>query len=270
MLRTLRRSVHPAFSLLFAILVVALVVATLQLVTGHWSGELAGQLGAAGATGAAALKAMVIIPWDPPRTKANLDAISNPTLANQPEVVPWFLYDTAAVTTGVATPLVFFVNQNVDKTLSNMEGPGQLPDPQYFELFYVAADILQVPTATALAGEPNAAWANVENILKTVRATFLLEISGKKYGPFPLTSTAATGGATGAGYGYGTAANGTSAALVNSGIPGSGGFPFSGAVVIPPKVGFSITVSFAAAPTITGGPINLRMVLAGNLYRRVL
>lgn len=214
--------------------------------------------------------AMVIIPWQPALTRDELDAIANPTSATQPEVVPWQLFDTQNVVTAVATPLVFFGAQNNDKTLSNMEGPGQLTDPQYFVVQYLAADFLQVPTATALANEPNAALANVENILKTARATFTFNMSNKQYGPFSLTMTAATGGATFSGYGYGTAAAGTSAGVVNNSIPGSGGFPFGGAIVIPPKVGFNVTVNFGAATTIVAGPLPLRLSLIGQLYRRVL
>ncbi len=219
---------------------------------------------------AGTLGAMIIIPWEPALTRADLDLMSNPIAANQPEVVPWQLYDTQNITTAVATPLVFFGGQNNDKTLSNMEGPGQLTDPQYFIVHYLAADFLQAPAATALANEPNSALANVENVLKTVRATFTFSMSNKQYGPFSLTMAHGTGGASFSGYGYGTAANGTSAGVVNNGIVGSGGFPFSGAVVIPPKVGFNVTVNFSAAPTIVAGPLPLRLSLIGALYRRVL
>lgn len=222
-----------------------------------------------GGTGAYSM-AMIAIPWQPALRKDQLALLSDPTSAGQPEVIPWALYDTASVATGATGPFVFFQASNVDKTLSNMEGPGQLPDPQYFILHYVAADILQIPIATALASEPNSAAANIENILKTVRATFTFNMSNKRYGPFPLTMCHSTGGTTGFGYGYGTAANGTSAAVVNNGVPGVGGFPFCGSVIIPPKIGFDITVNVSAATTIVSGPINLRIVMVGALYRRVL
>lgn len=217
-----------------------------------------------------ALKAMIMIDWRPAMSRADLDLIANPMSAQQPEVIPWQLYDTQAVTTAVNAPAVFYQTINADKTMSNMEGPGQLPDPQYFVVQYVACDFLQVPTATVLTGEPNAAVANVENLLKTCRATFEFNMSNKRYGPFSLSMTAATGGATGSGYAYGTAANGTSMMIANNGIPGSGGFPFSGALVIPPKIGFDVTVRFGVAPTIVGGPLNVRISLVGQLYRRVL
>lgn len=213
---------------------------------------------------------MIIIPWQPALTRDELDAMANPQSAGQPEVIPWQLYDTQSVATTNAGPFTFFTTVNNDKTMSNMEGPGQLPDPQYFIVQYIACDILQIPAATALTGEPNSALANVENILKAIRSTFTFNMSNKRYGPFSLTMCHSTGGASFSGYGYGTAANGTSAGVVNNGIPGSGGFPLSGALVIPPKIGFDVTINFGAACTLVGGPVLIRMSLVGSLYRRVL
>lgn len=224
---------------------------------------------------AGVLSAMIIIPWQQPDGSAlsreQLDSLANPMFANQPEVVPWQLYDTQAITTAVNNPAVYFQTINNDKTMSNMEGPGQLPDPQYLVVHYIAADFLVAPQSTAVtATANNAAVDNVENILKTVRATFEFNMSNKRYGPFSLTMTAATGGATGALYGVGTIAAAVSGGIVNNGIPGSGGFPFGGALVIPPKIGFDVTVRFGAAPTLPVSPLNLRISLVGALYRRVL
>jgi hypothetical protein len=215
--------------------------------------------------------AMIIIPWQPALSRDDLDQLANPMYANQPEVVPWQLYDTQSITTAVNAPAVYFQTINADKTLSNMEGPGQLPDPQYLVVHYVAADFLVAPQSTAVtATANNAAVDDVENILKTVRATFEFNMSNKRYGPFSLTMTAATGGATGSLYGVGTLAAAVSGGIVNNGIPGSGGFPFAGALVIPPKIGFDVTIRMGAAPTLPVSPLSIRVSLVGALYRRVL
>lgn len=244
------------------ILRAALLVA-LCLAVGHFT--------AADAAASVITTAMIIIPWQPPMSRDELDASANPMFASQPEVVPWQLYDTQAITTAVNNPAVFFQTIVGDKTLSNMEGPGQLPDPQYLVVHYVAADFLVPPQSTAVtATANNAAVDNVENILKTVRATFEFNMSNKRYGPFSLTMCHATGGGTGALYGVGTLAAAVSGGMVNNGIPGSGGFPFAGALVIPPKIGFDVTVRFGAAPTLPISPMNLRISLVGALYRRVL
>jgi hypothetical protein len=224
---------------------------------------------AAAATPAGVLTASIFFPWKPAKSAQDLKEIAFPELASQPEVIPHIFYDTQSLATASSAPLNFFVNTNNDRTISNMDSAGQLPDPQYFEVYYVACDILQVPTATALAGEPNAALANVENILKTCRATFEITLASKSMGVEPLMACHSLGGATFSGYGYGTAANGTSSGVVNNGIPGTGGFPYNGALVIPPKNAFKLQIAFGAASTLVGGPINIRMSLVGNWYRRV-
>lgn len=217
------------------------------------------------------LMGMIIVPWQPPLSRDELDAIANPMFANQPEVVPWQLYDTQNFTTGVTTSAVFFQSINVDKTLSNMEGPGQLPEPQYFVCHYIACDFLIAAQSTAItATANNAALDDIENVLKVQRATVEFNMSNKRYGPFSLTMTAATGGATGSLYGVGTLAAAVAGGVVNNGIPGTGGFPFGGALVIPPKIGFDVTVRLAAPATLPVSPLPLRISLVGALYRRVL
>lgn len=214
---------------------------------------------------------MIIVPWQPALSRDELELLSNPVNAGQPEVVPWQLYDTQSIATASSAPAVFFQTINADKTMSNMEGPGQLPDPQYLIVQYVAMDWLQASPATAVtATSQSAALENLENILKTVRATFEFNMSNKRYGPFSLTMCHSTGGTTGSAYGVGTLAAAVSGGTFNNGIPGSGGYPFAGALVIPPKIGFDVTVRFSGNTTLVGGPINMRISLVGSLYRRVL
>lgn len=212
---------------------------------------------------------MILVPWQPALTKDELIERSDPVVANQPEILPWQLYDTATIANGAAGPFVFFQAINADKTLSNMDGPGQLPDPQYFRIHYIACDLLQIPTVSAHV-LPVAA-ANVENILKTCRAAFTLNMSNKRYGSFPLTMCHATGGVTGAAYGYGASVAGNDVFAPNNGVVGSGGYPFGGSVLLPPKMPFDVTVFFATGVTATlSANLNNRISLVGILYRRVL
>lgn len=211
---------------------------------------------------------MFHIKWAPLLTAAQLAAAANPSTPGQPEAMPWFLYDTQTITSGTTTSLSFFQTVQTDKTLGNMESAGQLPDPQYFIVHYVTCDILDPPVANA--GHAASALGPVNDIdliLKQQRATFTFAMSNKNYGPFPLTLCHGTGGATG----NGTATYTAEASIWygNNGIIGSGGFPFLGSLVIPPKVGFSLSVNMAAAPTLSGN-ISVRIGLAGVLYRRVL
>lgn len=160
---------------------------------------------------------MIIIPWNPPYNRAQLDAIANPISADQPEVVPWALYDTQPFTNASAAPISFFTAVQNDKTLSNMEGPGQLPDPQYMIVQYVAFDLLQ-PATLGVDAAVNPSIANLSNILTTCRATFTFSMSNKSYGSFPLSMCASTGGVTGLAYDGSAAAAGVSVASVNNGI----------------------------------------------------
>lgn len=212
---------------------------------------------------------MFHIKWAPILTAAQLIAASNPQTPGQPEAMPWFLYDTQALTTAVTTSLQFFQTVQTDKTLGNMESAGQLPDPQYFIIHYVTCDILDPPIAAAgVTGTALGPVNDIEQILKVQRATFQVNISNKIYGPFPLTLCHATGGATG--NGIATETSPLSVWYGNNGIVGSGGFPFLGSLVLPPKVGFTVSVNLAAAATLATSPLNVRMGLAGVLYRRVV
>lgn len=208
---------------------------------------------------------MFRLPWLPILTAAQLAAAANPSTAGQPEAIPWFLYDTQTWTDNATVRSTFFGAANNDKTLSNMESGGQLPDPQYMIVHYITCDLLRLPTTAA--GGVDGALNDIELFLKGGRATFTFQMSNKAYGPFPLSLCHSTGGATGIGYGTFTAEE--SIQQSNNGIPGSGGFPFGGALVIPPKVGFSVVVETAAAVNMTAD-LSIRMGIAGVLYRRVL
>lgn len=202
------------------------------------------------------------------RTRAELEMVANPQSANQPECFPYVLYDTQTYVDNTTTSLTFFTSTNSDKTLSNMEGSGQLPDPQWFEIHYMTCDLLATPVVNA--GHTAAALGNLQDVqllMDVGRPTFTLTISNKNYGPLPLNTCAALGGATG--FGWGTFTAEASVAYANNGIPGSGGFPWGGALVIPPKMGFNVVLNWAAAQDISGN-VPIRMGLCGVLYRRVL
>lgn len=212
---------------------------------------------------------MFTIRWQPVKTSGQLNAIVNPVEARQPEAIPWILYDTQQYVSATTTTLSFFTATNSDKTLSNMEASGQLPDPQYMEVQYLTCDILAVPQYVAAAdGTGPGTLTDIARLTKAARTTITFQMSNKNYGPFPLRACHSLGGETGVI--AGTTAAGAAFTSGNNGVPGSGGFPFMGALVIPPKVGFSITLNFQAAQTLLGGNTYICIGIAGTLYRRVL
>lgn len=204
------------------------------------------------------------------KTMAQLARQANPqaVAGGQSEALPWILYDTQPVTTGVTVQLTFFGATVADRTLSNMPAGGQLPDPQFFEVYYFGFDVLQPVTSTATG--VTGAWDNVQNLVmdQAQRPTWEFTISDKRIGPFPLSFCHTSGGVTG--FGFNEAAAGTvKSEYANNAIP-DGGFCAAGAITIPPKVSFDVVVNYAAAPVIIGGPIQCRFWMAGTLHRRVL
>lgn len=198
------------------------------------------------------------------KTKAQLDAISQPEFAGQPEALPWVLYDTQTYTSAATTRLTFFQNTNIDPTITNMEAAGQLPDPQYFEIWYMGLDILiDVSTAATEAG----AVDDVAKLILVGRPTFTLTQSNKAFGPFPGSFLHASGGPTG-GIASAIATPG-SIQFGNNGVF-DGGFCVGGSIVLRPKVGWNVSMAWSAAQTLNFGNPLLRFWMSGVLHRRVL
>ena len=201
------------------------------------------------------------------RTRGALVRDAQPTSAQQPEALPWVLYDTQAWTTAVTTTQTYFTTVQNDKTLGNMEGPGQLPDPQFFEVHYIGCDFLLTPNSVAAVAAAGP-LTDIAQFLFAQRGTFEFNISNKRMGPFPLSFLHASGGPTG----YLAITNAAAAQkneYANNGVF-DGGFCVGGALLIPPKGSFDIPLRLAAAATLQTSPLNVRVWQAGALYRRVL
>ena len=200
-----------------------------------------------------------------PRTNPELEAIPNPILANQPEAVPWQFYDQQTYVDATTTQLTFFTATNNDRTLSNMQAAGQITDPNYFEIYCFGCDVLR--DVTTAAGAQVGALDDLQLLLLTGRPTWTFNMSDKQFGPFPLLGLHAQGGAIG--FGWGTFTAEESIQYANNSYP-DGGFGYvGGALVIPPKVAFDVTVRWNATVNLTAD-VALRMWMFGVLHRRVL
>lgn len=198
-------------------------------------------------------------------TRAQLDVLCNPASANQPEAIPHVLFDTQAYVDNTTTTLQFFQTVNADKTLSNMESAGQLPEPQYFQVFYCGLDVLLEDSTTS--GGIAGAHDDINKMLRVGHPAVSLTISGKRYiVGVPATFFHTSGGPTGFNAGTWTAEE--NIVWADNSIP-DGGYCVNGAIVIPPKQAFDVTINWAAAVNITGNQ-NLRFWMAGVLFRRVL
>ena len=104
------------------------------------------------------------------------------------EVVPAVLYDTLTIATATAGPFPFFTAQRASVDLSNMQNPGQLPNPNSFliqgmRIYFknrpqMADSGAAAPTSVASLADDIAQLANM--------ATLQLKIGEKLYGPWPL------------------------------------------------------------------------------------
>lgn len=182
------------------------------------------------------------------------------------EAIPWVLYDTQTYTSGTTTSLSFFQAPSSDPTTTNMSGSGTLPEPQFFELYYMGLDVLEpvVSSATGVTG----AWNDVQLLVMdaTARSVYTFSYASKSYGPMPLSFLHTSGGVQGQGFNEAAAGTVKQTYALNS-IP-DGGYCWNGSVVIPPSTNFNVTMQWAAAATLIANR-SLRCWMSGVLHRRV-
>lgn len=201
-----------------------------------------------------------------PMTTDRLKALTEPrsTPGGNMEAYRHILYDTQTYpAAGAAAPLTFFQVTNADRTLSNMEQAGTLPDPKFLQLWYVSCDII-LPVAADAAPQQ---LQDLANLISVGRPIFSLIISDKEYGPWPLSFLHCSGGVVGFGYAAAAVAA-TATEYGNNGIM-DGGFCTDGAIVIPPKVGFNATIRWGNPQAVLADTL-IRVNLDGVISRRIL
>lgn len=200
-----------------------------------------------------------------PRSLQQLQELSTPAAipGGNMEAYRHIAFDTQTYVAAGSDQLIFFANTNADRSLSNMETAGSFPDPKYFVLYYISADVLLPPSNAA---DP-AAWADMFNIVAGGRPMLSINVSDKTYGTWPLTYCHASGGLAGAGHDM-ASATATAQQFANNGIF-DGGLCLDGALTIPPKVGFGVTIAWGAAVAVAADTL-IRVNLDGVIYRRIL
>jgi len=202
-----------------------------------------------------------------PYTKAQLREIVNPEAVpgGNLECYTRGLYDTQTyVAAGSATNLEFFQVVNADKSLSNMEAGGQLPDPKHFNVWWMQCHVL-LPESDAAAPT---AWGDLQSIVDIRRPRFVLFIEDKPYGEVPLISMPSAGGIHGFGYTDGTGAGVVSHEYANNGAP-TGGWWTGGQIWIPPKVNFRGVIFWTGATRAVAADTLIRITLVGVEYRAI-
>jgi hypothetical protein len=200
------------------------------------------------------------------KSAEELRKITNPNDASQPESIPWVYYDTQNFLTASTAAISFFAVTNADRTISNLEQAGTIPDPYYFEIEAINLDYMVRPSAGG-----NTAVGTLDDLaqfLYTSRSTLEFSIAGKLYLRIPCSYLHASGGPNGTAL----AATLTAPNLISFAVNGivDGGFYVGKKIVLPPKQSFQAQIIVGAASTLVTSPAPLRLSMAGVLHRRVL
>jgi hypothetical protein len=132
-----------------------------------------------------------------------LTAQSRPMMG-QPEVIPWYWFDRQIYAAAGQAQLVFFGGLPATPSLGNMELAGQLPTPQFHEVYSFHFDVLAPVSNAADAAPPPGGLNDVERIRRSGTGgagvpggVFQFELSQKIYGQFPLSAIGPTGNPVG-------------------------------------------------------------------------
>jgi hypothetical protein len=183
--------------------------------------------------------------------------------ATEPEAIPDVLYDSQTYVAAGSSVLNYFTTLPAagDKTLSNMQIAGALPNPVYFEIQKVYFDVL---CATTTAATQAGAASDIDQILKVGRGIASFTLSDKTYGPYPLTFFGGSGGTQA----MIASAIATPGSIQSANVRDNGGFPMNGALMIPPQVSFTWQLNWVPLTAITANTV-CRVSMLGVKYRRV-
>lgn len=174
------------------------------------------------------------------------------------------LYDTQTYPAAGPTggQLTFFTNTNADASLSNLAQGGTVPDPEYYQLFYIR----MIPVLIDSDATVPTAWRDMYNLMMGYRPIVTLTIMNKPYGPWRGQQM----GVFGPDYrGY---SDGAGAGVVSHEVAAGGndlgGFCLDGALWLLPKASFRVTVRWGAAAAITADTL-ITMELDATHYRAI-
>lgn len=203
-----------------------------------------------------------------PKDYATLVALSRPQRADQPEALPWTMYDTIAYPAAGAATLTLFSSTPAsltDPTLSNLP-KGILETFQFFEFHREFLSILaplSLTTTAAVTGAAN----DVDILHKAARGVRTFTVGQKNYGPVPIEFLGRAGGATFAGTAEGSETAPARNIIQSGESVMNGGFPHNGSYVLAPQT--QLTVTFTFNSTAISTQTNLRHSFLGIFHRRV-
>lgn len=210
------------------------------------------------------------------KTIQELTAGITPMLPGQPERIAWTWFDSQLYVSGTTVSLQFFQTINADKNLSNMVAAGQIPSPQFYDLYHCSVAYLipfsaVVPTVTAppLTGQ-------LFDVDRLSQGAALLNIANKDYWQGSQFMLPAGGGPSGSITGYATGTEATAfsgtAQYYTNGLPDlRNRYNFWGDITIPANQNFVWGLTWSAPLTFAPSTNRyIRIWMDGYLYRRVL
>jgi len=192
-------------------------------------------------------------------------AQATPQSGMSQEAIWHCLYDTNSFVSNATTRLTFFDTARGDITLSNMDSAGQLSNDQTLQVHNVCVDLWPAAGVSSAAVATSVGNLNdAQLILLVGRPVWTLNMSSKKYGPYPLTALHGTGGPTGMGWGTFTAIHSLQYAR-NTDSPG---WNYFGKITLLPQSAFNVEIVWTAVQVLTAD-WRLRFSFFGVLNRKV-
>lgn len=207
------------------------------------------------------------------KTIQELAAGITPMLPGQPERIPWTWFDTQIYVSGTTTTLDFFQSVAADKVRSNMVAAGQIPSPQFFDLYHCAIAYL-VPFSALAAAADLAITGAVNDVDRLTRGAALFQVANKDYWQGPQFALPCGGGIKPFFSMTSTEAAGDQAAMqfATNGNPDlRNRYNFWGDITIPHNQNFLWRLTWTAALTFAPATDrDIKVWMDGYLYRRVL
>lgn len=205
------------------------------------------------------------------KTTEQLQRSITPFIPGQLERVPWTWFDSALYTSGTTVTLDFFQTVQAIKANGNMEAAGQIPAPQFFDVYHLGIKIENDRNVSAV-GATQALPGTINDTSRLIQGRVLFSIAQKTYYDGPIFLCPAGGGVYGgvAVAGTFTASDGERYEFGNNGNPDlRNRNSFWGDITIPHNQNFLVRLEWAAALTLLGDT-RIKVYLDGFLYRRVL
>lgn len=202
------------------------------------------------------------------KTYQSLRSLTQPKSGQQPESLPWVMYDTQAYAAAGSARLTYYGSTAAslaDLTLSNFP-TGTLEQDQFFEIQRVFLSFLaplSITTTAAVTGAAN----DVDLLHKSARGILTLQLLGKPIGPFPIDFFGRPGGITFQATSEGTETAPARNILQSAETVMNGGFPMVGASVLQPTTPAKWFADFNS--TAISAQMNIRHAMLGVFHRRV-